>query len=56
MEDISTVVNNKSKSISNEDLKKLLELMETIRYGSITIIIQEGKVVLIEKNEKVRLK
>ncbi len=56
MADIHVAVNNNSKSISNEDLKRLLELMETVRYGSITIIIQDGKVVQIEKNEKVRLK
>jgi len=41
--------------ISNKDLKKLLYLLENIKYGSITLIIQDGKVVLIEKNEKMRL-
>ncbi len=38
------------------DLKKLLGLLDTIKFGSITLIIQEGKIVQIEKNEKVRLK
>lgn len=56
MADLSTVINKKTESISNEDLKRLLDLMESVRYGSITLIIQDGKVVQIEKNEKVRLK
>ena len=48
---------NKAKGpISQEDLEKLLSLLETIRYGSITLIIQDGKVIQIEKNEKMRLK
>jgi Uncharacterized small protein len=46
----------KVESISNEDFKKLLNLMESVRYGSITLIIQDGKVVQIDKNEKLRLK
>lgn len=50
------ILNRKTDSISDEDFKKLLDLMESIRYGSITLIIQDGKVVQIEKNEKLRLK
>lgn len=42
--------------LSTGDLKKLLALLSEIAYGSITLIIQNGKVVQIEKNEKVRLK
>ena len=49
-------LNEGSRSISNEDIKKLLELLENIRFGSITLVIQNNKVVQIEKNEKVRLK
>jgi hypothetical protein len=48
---------NKTESIlSNEDLQRLLRLLSEIVYGSVTLIIQNGKVVQIEKNEKVRLK
>lgn len=42
--------------ISDTDLQKLLDLMETVRFGSITLVIQDGKVIQIEKNEKMRLK
>lgn len=45
-----------NRPISDEDLQKLLNLLESIKFGSITLIIQNGKVVLIEKNEKMRLK
>jgi hypothetical protein len=46
----------KNEPISNEDLEKLLELLTTIRYGSVTLIVQDGKVVQIDRNEKMRLK
>lgn len=43
------------KPITDEDLKKLLNLLNQIKYGSITLIIQDGRVTQIEKNEKMRL-
>ncbi|MEH7505175.1 YezD family protein [Neobacillus drentensis] len=30
-------------------------MLGTLKYGSITLVIQDGKIVQIEKNEKVRL-
>ncbi|MCH1624044.1 YezD family protein [Fredinandcohnia sp. SECRCQ15] len=30
-------------------------MLESIKYGSITLVVQDGKIVQIEKNEKVRL-
>ncbi|MBS4211568.1 YezD family protein [Bacillus sp. FJAT-29953] len=33
----------------------LRPMLESIKFGSITLVIQDGKVVQIEKNEKVRL-
>ena len=47
-------INN--KAISEVDLKRLIELLNSISYGSVTLIIQEGKIVQMEKNEKLRLK
>jgi hypothetical protein len=41
--------------ISRLDLDYLLNLIEEIRFGSLTIIIQDGKVVQIDKHEKIRL-
>lgn len=45
-----------TESISDADLKKLISIIETVSYGSITLLIQEGRIVQIEKNEKIRLK
>ena len=46
----------KTKAISEADLKRLIELLNSISYGSVTLIIQEGRIVQMEKNEKLRLK
>lgn len=45
-----------SDTISEENLKKLLDLLKTIKYGSVTLVVQDGVVVQIERNEKLRLK
>ncbi len=45
-----------SSSISEQDLKKLLDMVEAVHYGSVTLVIQDGKVIQFERNEKVRLK
>ena len=42
--------------ISKQELNQLLLVLSKISYGSVTLIIQNGKVVQIEKNEKLRLK
>lgn len=47
---------NSKTPLSPEDLQRLLELIKTVKYGSITLVIQDGRVVQIVKNEKMRLK
>lgn len=42
--------------ISKEDIEKLYEMAKTLKYGSITLVFQDGKLIQIEKNEKVRVK
>ncbi len=37
-------------------LTKVKSLLDTIQFGSITLIIQDSKVIQIDKNEKIRLK
>ncbi len=56
MSDTKIANDHSDSPISPEDLKKLLNLLESIKFGSITLIIQKGKVVLIEKIENMRLK
>lgn len=38
-----------------EIIVHLERMLETVTFGSITLVVQDGKIVQIEKNEKVRL-
>ena len=44
-----------NKKVSSEELAKIKELIETIKFGSVNIIIQDGKIVQIDKSEKIRI-
>lgn len=56
MSGLQLAYENDKNPITQKDLQRLLELLDSIKHGSVTLIIQEGRVVQIEKNEKVRLK
>ena len=43
------------KEMTEERLAQIKEYIESVKYGSVIIIIQDGKIVQIEKNEKIRL-
>jgi hypothetical protein len=43
------------KELSDADLKRISEIAAAIKFGSVTLIIQDGRIVQIEKNEKIRL-
>jgi hypothetical protein len=43
-------------TIDPKVLQEILDTLQHLRYGSVEIIIQEGKVVQIERKEKRRLK
>jgi hypothetical protein len=47
------VANEKSE---NDFLPQLQKMLSNIKFGSITLIVQDGKVIQLEKNEKVRIK
>lgn len=42
------------------DLKPLLEVVESLlnglKFGTITLVVQDGKIIQVEKQEKIRLK
>ena len=42
--------------LDSSHLGTLEELLSDMKYGSITLIIQDGKIVQIDKNEKYRIK
>lgn len=46
----------KKAEIKEEDIVRICEILSDIRYGSVTIVVQDGKIIQIEKNEKMRLK
>ncbi|MDT8718160.1 YezD family protein [Clostridium sp. 19966] len=46
---------SKSSNSSNY-LNTLTDLLENIKYGTITLVIQDGVVIQIETTEKIRLK
>ena len=43
------------EKVKQEELKKIEELIHTVKYGTVTIVIQDGKIVQLEKHEKLRL-
>jgi len=49
------ILKNENKSISDYDLKELLRIVNSIKLGSVTLVIHDGEVVKIEKNEKMIL-
>ena len=44
----------------NDELEKTLELIKTlimeVKYGNVVIVVQDGKIVQIDKTEKYRVK
>ncbi|MDR1616385.1 MAG: YezD family protein [Syntrophomonadaceae bacterium] len=47
---------NLQEIISDKDLELLRSYIESIKFGSVTLHIHDGKVVQIEKNEKIKIK
>jgi hypothetical protein len=41
--------------VTKEDLQIIKEFIEDVRFGSVTAIVQDGRIIQIEKHEKVRL-
>ena len=40
----------------NRDLERLVrEALASIRFGTISLVVQDGRVIQVEKNEKIRL-
>jgi hypothetical protein len=50
------LIHYKREPLGQEELRKLLEIIEEVSHGSVTLIIQDGIVIQIDRNEKIRLK
>lgn len=37
-------------------LNKIISMLNNTKYGTITLVVQDGKVVQLEKNEKIRIR
>lgn len=44
-------INNLTSSINN----KIIEALKEIKYGSVTLVIQDGHIIQIDKSQKIRL-
>lgn len=48
--------NDNKEKLEGENIKLLLDYIKKIKYGSVTVNIQDGKIVQIEKSEKIRIR
>jgi hypothetical protein len=46
---------NHMNQVSEKELKKIAEYIASIQFGSVTVVIQNGKIIQIEKTEKIRM-
>lgn len=44
-----------SEAITPAQIQKIQQVASTLRYGSITLLFQDGVLIQIDKNEKIRL-
>jgi hypothetical protein len=47
---------NSKEIIENKKLEEILKMVGEVKYGSITLIIQDGVIIQVDKNEKIRMK
>lgn len=45
----------KEEALSNDTLAKIEKAFQGMQHGTITLIIQDSRVIQLEKNEKIRL-
>ena len=43
------------REVTENQLAQIKDYIESIKYGSVNIIIQDGKIIQIDKSEKIRL-
>jgi hypothetical protein len=45
-----------AEQLDRELQKRIGQALQEIRYGTVTLVIQDGRVIQIDKSEKIRLK
>lgn len=48
-------MNNVKSNLSSESLNIILNILNEIKYGTLTLVVQDGKVIQIERSEKIRV-
>ncbi len=49
-------MSRQSTDLWSDELERLLrEALQSIRFGTVTLVIQDGRVIQMEKNEKIRI-
>lgn len=49
-------MSNSQTDTWNRELEKVVrDALGTIRFGTITLVVQDGRVIQVDKNEKIRL-
>jgi hypothetical protein len=49
------IIRKASDPLPIEAVRRIAEMIQTVRFGSITLVVQDGKVAQIDKTEKFRL-
>ncbi len=42
--------------LDDSNLQTIADMLKDIKYGSVNIIVQDGKIIQIDKTEKIRMK
>jgi hypothetical protein len=50
------VEDQNKEEVFDEVVENVKSMLKKMKFGSITLVVQDGKVVQLEKNEKVRIK
>lgn len=47
---------NEKTILTDDQIQRIWQAAESIRYGTVTLVIQDGRLIQIDRSEKIRLK
>ena len=47
---------NEKTILTDDQIQRIRQAAESIRYGTVTLVIQDGRLIQIDRSEKIRLK
>jgi hypothetical protein len=49
-------MSGKNSDLWNRELERLVrEALQSIRFGTVSLVVQDGRVIQVDKNEKIRI-